>query len=306
MTDSFPAVAGRMGVNVDGRSTRMVRVLIFHIEIYGMKRPTVGLLVAILLSFSVNASAGPCDRQMIYSMEGSFCEGCGAGHSFGCWASTLAYERWLFILCTGCNQICQSQVESVPSSGECAPSASTDVETAGAEVFGDFSIDLANSVGQLNELAVIDPAHAIFTMQFAEGLRVDRQVDRYTQSYLSGTPTFAFYETALATLISGAQESGSLKSAASALTTPVEKGVIRAEGWISDSSENNVTLRVRTAIVDTPGSSPPTLETARSLEKAFEIRELLNETLITLTKVEGLDSVYVISRVMADPSPRNL
>lgn len=206
----------------------------------------------------------------------------------------------MYILCMACNKPCQSQTQSLPSSDECAISAKADIETAWANVFGDFSIDVANSVEQLNELAVIDPAHAIFTMQFAEGLRPDRQVDRYTQGYLSKTLTFDFYEAALAALISGAQGSDSLKDAANALTTPVEKGVIRVEAWISDGADNKVTLRVRTAIVDTPGSSPLTREKARSLEKEFEIRELLNETLITLIEVDGLDSVYVISRVMAD------
>jgi hypothetical protein len=232
----------------------MVYASILQVEIYGMKRPTLGLLAAILLSVSLNASAGPCNRKMIYCTEGSFCEGCGAGHSF----------------------------------------------TAGTNVFGDFSIDLANSIEQLNKLAVIDPAHAIFTMQFAEGLRPDRQVDRYVHAYLLGTPTFGFYEMVLAAVMSGAQESDSLRDAANALTTPLEKGVIRAEAWLADSADNKVTLRVRTAIVDTPSPSPPTLEEARSVEKAFEIRELLNETLITLSEVDGLESVYVISRVMAD------
>jgi hypothetical protein len=278
----------------------MVYASILQVEIYGMKRPTLGLLAAILLSVSLNASAGPCNRKMIYCTEGSFCEGCGAGHSFGCWASTLAYERWLYVLCTGCNRVCQVQIESVASSGECVPSANSDVETAGTNVFGDFSIDLANSIEQLNKLAVIDPAHAIFTMQFAEGLRPDRQVDRYVHAYLLGTPTFGFYEMVLAAVMSGAQESDSLRDAANALTTPLEKGVIRAEAWLADSADNKVTLRVRTAIVDTPSPSPPTLEEARSVEKAFEIRELLNETLITLSEVDGLESVYVISRVMAD------
>lgn len=174
--------------------------------------------------------------------------------------------------------------------------------TAEADKFGKLSVDLPNSREVIDELASIDPIHALFVLRFADQELSNREHDKYQYGMLARMPSVEFYDAVVAALSSGPERSDALSAAADSLTETVDSGTVRVEGWLAHGAANTVELRIRSAIVEfTPASSvsagKETLAAEPVALETYEIREVLGNSLVTLTEVYGRESTYVVTSI---------